>query len=197
MNSKIGKNVRIGTNVTIGNFSEIIGKVIIEDNVRISSFVSIGSPPEHRKFNMDVTLKSIVIKKNTIIREHVTINNGISVDTQIGENCYIMNKSHIGHDAIIGNNVTISPSVNVGGHSVIGEHANLGMGSVLHQYCDVEAATMIGANAFVKGKCEKGLIYAGVPARPISINHQGLEKSGLGKEEIRKIVSFYEKKFNF
>ena len=182
MNPNIDKNATIGKNVFISNFTEIIGNVVIEDNVNISSFVSIGSPGEHREYSMDEKLKSVLIKKNSIIREHVTINNGIKDNTQIGENCYIMNKSHIGHDAIIGNNVTVSPSVNVGGHSKVSDYANLGMSSTLHQHCEVGIATMVGASAFAKGKLESGLIYAGVPAKPIGINYRGLESSNLDKD---------------
>jgi len=197
MNEYIDEQATLGLSISIGNFTEIVGKVTIQDNVNISSFVSIGRPPEHKEYDMDETLKSVVIKKNTIIREHVTINNGIEVDTQIGENCYIMNKSHIGHDAIIGNNVTISPSVNVGGHSTVSDYANLGMSSTLHQHCEVGLATMLGANAFAKGKLESGLIYVGIPAKPIGINYKGLKNSNISDDKIEELVKHYKGIYNF
>lgn len=188
MNRFIDEKAKIGKNVHIGNFTEIFGEVIIEDNVYISSFVSIGSPAEHKNYAIDEKLKTVVVKKNSIIREHVTINSGIFNDTLINSDCYIMNKSHIGHDAVLGKSVTISPSVNVGGHTQIKDYSNIGMNSTTHQNTIIEEGVMLGANSFGKGLLKKGLVYVGSPARPIKLNQIGLEKLNLSKKEIQLII---------
>lgn len=150
--------------------------VIIEPNVHIGAFSVIGTPAEVKGENCPPG--RVIIRSGTVIREHVTIHSSRHEydRTEIGENCYIQAHSHIGHDAKLGDNVTLACYACVGGHSIIDDYVNMGLHSVTHQHTVIRTGTMIGANAFVKGKLDGFSIYVGVPARRIKANEYLIKK---------------------
>ena len=53
---------------------------------------------------------------------------------------------------------------------------------------------MIGANGFFKGTSPKGIIWAGVPARPLKVNTIGLERN-IDDIDRRNLIDSSARKF--
>lgn len=149
----------------------IIGKdVIIEEDVSIGPYCTIGLPPEWKGRERDC--KGVIIKKGSILTGLVTVDSGADAPTVIGENCYIMKHTYVGHDCIIGNDVTMASGAKVGGHVYVGDKCNLGLNSSIHQRLEIPEGCMIGANAFVgkKSVLRPYRKYVGVPVKDIGSN---------------------------
>ena len=163
--------------------------VVLGDNVYIGAYSVIGSPPEHpdlidpREFE-DVRVN---IGDNVTIREFVTVHSGVEFATTIREGSYIMAHSHIGHDAYIEEKCVIHTAAIIGGFSVVGKFSRVGLNATLHQHTHIPTGTMVGAQAFVKGKWNNIFrVLAGVPAKVIGENwrlREKLEKPNNGEGE--------------
>ena len=159
----------IGEGTYIGPFCNITERVIIGKNCKILGSSSIGNAGEFKVPPKDAG-NPIVIGDNVEIREFVTINTPMGATTKIGNACFLMTKCHVGHDSILEDNVVLSCGTLVGGHSRIDSFCYLGLNSSTHQYAELGAYSMIGANSFFKGVSPEGIIWAGVPARPLKVN---------------------------
>jgi UDP-N-acetylglucosamine acyltransferase len=159
----------IGEGTYIGPFCNITERVVIGRNCKILGSSSIGNPGEF-KIPPDDADNPIIIGDSVEIREFVTINTPTGDVTRVGSNCFLMTKCHVGHDSILGNNVILSCGALVGGHSRIDRCCYLGLNASTHQYAELGAYSMIGANSFFKGVSPVGIVWGGVPARPIKIN---------------------------
>lgn len=133
---------------------------------------------------------TVAVGHGTIIRENVIVNLPAQNDlTVIGSNCYLMNTCFVGHDCILGNNVTVCPHACIAGHVSIGDYTTVGMNSSIHQGSSIGRCCMIGASAFFKGESPDGVMWVGVPARPIKVNTIGIERSGLSEAEKNQMIS--------
>ena len=188
----------IGDNVSIGPFCYVGKNVILEEGVKLIGHCSIGSPPQMKNEEGSAVGK-IKIGSHTEIREFVTINMPVKQITSIGKRCYIMAQAHIGHDCQIRNDVILGVGSVLGGWSVVDDFAYIGLNAILHQYSNVGAHCMIGANAFFKGESPVGITWAGVPAKPIRLNTIGMIRNIRDLQKIEEIgseaMSFVEKKW--
>jgi len=160
---------KIGEGTYIGPFCNISERVVIGKNCRLVGWSSIGNPGEFKIPPKD-NGNPIIIEDGVEIREFVTINTPMGDITKVGKDNYLMTKSHVGHDSILENDVVLSCGSLVGGCSYIGRHCYLGLNASTHQYAELGAYSILGANSFFKGKSPMGITWAGVPARPIKIN---------------------------
>jgi len=109
--AEIGKDVSvgpfayIGPKVIIGDGCVIGAHAVIESHVRmgrgnrISSFASVGAPPQDLKFRGEDTW--VDMGDNNIIREFATVNRGTPGEgggTRLGDNNMVMAYCHIAHD---------------------------------------------------------------------------------------------------
>jgi acyl-[acyl carrier protein]--UDP-N-acetylglucosamine O-acyltransferase len=53
---------------------------------------------------------------------------------------------------------------------------------VIGSYC------MIGAGSFFKGETPDGIVWGGVPAKPIKVNTIGIERSNLTEHEKKDLI---------
>ena len=128
------------------------------------------------------------IGDNTIIRELTIINKPTEKLTYVGDDCYIMNRCFIGHDSHIGNGVQMNPGSSVAGFVKIGDYSHIGMNASIHQRSTIGKYCVIGAGSFFKGESPDGIIWGGVPARPIKINEVGIERSNMSKKEKCELI---------
>lgn len=166
----------VGEGTIIGPFTYISSRVKIGKNCRIFG-ASIGLSGEHPAGVPDPG-GIVEIGDNVEIREFVTINTPLFGEvTSIGRDSYLMAKSHVGHDAILGNRVVLHTGAIVGGHSVIGTFCYIGLNSTLHPKSIMGSFCILGANGMYKGQnSTAGLVWAGIPAKPIKVNLVGLER---------------------
>jgi len=128
------------------------------------------------------------IGDNTIIRELAIINKPTEKLTYVGDDCYIMNRCFIGHDSHIGNGVQMNPGSSVAGFVKIGDYSHIGMNASIHQRSTIGKYCVIGAGSFFKGESPDGIIWGGVPARPIKINEVGIERSNMSEKEKCELI---------
>lgn len=146
-------NVRLGRDVYIGAYSVI------------------GSPPEDKSKWLEEDA-GVVIGDGVVINGSCTIDAGTLIPTTIENSVFIMKGVHIGHDAIIRQSATLSPHVLIGGHSIVGANTNMGMGSIVHQRCEVPHGCMIGMGSIItkSSKLEPNNVYVGSPVRYLRSN---------------------------
>lgn len=148
--------------------------VTIEEDVYIGPYCIIGAPAEHKKYWGKPNINSVIIKKGSIIHGHATIDAGTVRDTIVGEDSFIMKAVHIGHDAILKPGCILAPKSVVGGHVVLHENVNMGIGSIIHQRCEIPKGCMIGMGSVITKatKLEEFGCYIGVPARYLRENRR-------------------------
>lgn len=194
----IDTNVTIEDNVIIEDGCYITGNTIIEQNVRLSPYVSIGTPGEH-KYKITEKYDEVRIGANSIIREFVTINapvekNGI---TQTGKNCYLMSKSHMGHDSILGDECVLSTGSMIGGHAQLGDYVTVGLNAIVHQWVIIGDASMIGALTPVSKDVLPFTLVRGSPARWYKINKIGMQiENRFDHNEIETVSKIFDELSN-
>jgi UDP-N-acetylglucosamine acyltransferase len=183
---------QIGENVTIGPFTYISERVIIKDNCKILGHASIGNPAQYKETRFEDSGNLITIGEGTEIREFVTINLPTYGNTIIGKNCFLMANVHIPHDCEIGNDVIFVVGTAIGGRSKIGNYCYFGLNCSVHNKSVIGDYTVIGAASFFKGNSGSGLVWAGVPAKPLKVNTVGISRNAPSKDK-DKILQFAEK----
>lgn len=136
------------------------------------------------------------IGDNTIIREFTVINKPTEALTHVGDNCYVMNRCFIGHDSYIGNGVQMNPGSSVAGFVKIGDHSHIGMNASIHQHAVIGKYCVIGAGSFFKGESPDGIVWGGVPAKPIKVNMIGIKRSTLSEDQQNELIERSEKFVN-
>ena len=208
--SVINKDASIDSDVIIGPYCTIDGKVIIKkgtrlishvviqgtteigENCTISPFVSIGGPPQ------DITYKGedtrVVIGDNNNIKEYVTINRGTVHGggiTSVGNNNFLMAYAHIAHDCKVANNVIMANCATLGGHIEVADFVILSGLCAIHQFCRIGKYAFVSGLTGVPKDIPPFIIAAGNRARPYGLNVVGLERRGFSKEEISKLKKAY------
>jgi len=159
----IGKNVKLGDNISIGPYCIINDDVEIGDNTELKNnvtiesysiigksnkifpFAVIGGLPQDLKFGGEVS--QVIIGDNNVIREFVTINRGTKHGgkiTRVGSNNLFMANSHIAHDCQVGSNIVIANSTALAGHVEVQDNAILGGLSAIHQFVRIGRFSIIG-----------------------------------------------------
>ena len=203
--SKIGKNVKIGSFCTIGanvsiddnciihNNVIIDGNVKIKNNVEIFPFVSIGSIPQDLKYSGEKT--KIFIDENCKIREFVTINLGTKGGggiTKIGKNCLLMVGTHIAHDCIVGNNIIFANHSTLAGHVIIENNVVVGALSAIHQFSRIGEGAMIGGMSGVTADVVPFSTVMGNRAKLSGLNLVGLKRNNFNKNEITELRKVFK-----
>lgn len=183
----IGKNVMIGDSTKIGAHTVIDGWTRIGDNCTIYSEVSIGSPPQDKKFKGEKSY--VTIGNNTHIREFVTVNRatGEEEETRIGTNCLLLAYSHVAHNCIVGNHVVMSNATNLAGHVELEDRVTIGGLTGIHQFVKIGRNVMIGGASKVVQDVPPFVTVDGNPAQPAGLNTIGMIRSGID-EETRKML---------
>ena len=185
----LGKNVKIGTNCSIGH------NTIIEKNVRIGNNCKIGC---------NVILKNTIIGNNTNILDgavigkkgfgfypgkemnvrypHIglvligdnveigcnnTIDRGSLSNTVIGDGTFLDNQVHIAHNVKIGKNCIITGQVGFAGSSSIGNRVMIGGQAGISGHLKVGDNVQIGGGSGVIKNIPSNTKVMGYPAKNI------------------------------
>ncbi|MCF6288894.1 MAG: acyl-ACP--UDP-N-acetylglucosamine O-acyltransferase [Proteobacteria bacterium] len=201
---KVGAYSLIEADVTIGSGTEIKAHVIIGKhtdigkNNRIFQFASIGGESQDKKYNQEPTRTSI--GDNNTIREYVTIHRGTIDDkgiTKVGNDNWIMAYVHIAHDCVLADNITIANGTTLAGHVQLDDYVTLGGFTKLHQFCRIGAHAFTAMDTGFQKDLPPYIMAQGNPARPRTINVEGLKRRGFQPEDIvaiKKAFKFLYKK---
>jgi len=198
--AKIAEDVKIGAysiieeDVSIGAGTEIKSHVTIAKhtdigrNNRIFQYSSIGEEPQDKKYKGEAT--RTIIGDNNTIREYVTINRGTVDDegvTKIGNDNWIMAYVHIAHDCILANNIIIANGTTLAGHVHLGDYVILGGFTKLHQFCRIGAHAFTAMDTGFQKDLPPYVMAQGNPAKPRTINAEGLKRRGFTQADITAI----------
>lgn len=187
----IDKNVEIGDNTTIYPNAVIFEGARIGKNCRIFPGAVVSGIPQDLKFAGEETICKI--GDNTTIRECVTVNRGTSAKgkTIVGNNCLLMAYAHIAHDCIIKDHVIVGNASQLAGEVEVDDFAILSGGTLVHQFSRIGKHVMIQGGSRL-GKDIPPYITAGrEPITYSGVNVIGLRRRGFTNEQIGNIQEIY------
>jgi UDP-N-acetylglucosamine acyltransferase len=188
----VGPGVEIGPRTRIGAHAAIHCHTRLgADNV-VHSYASVGDAPQDKKYKGEPT--RLQIGDRNVIREFVTLNRGTTKDrgvTTIGDDNLFMSYAHVAHDCVVGNQCVLANSATLGGHVVLGDWVIMGGFAAIHQFCKVGAHAFLANNAAVTRDVPPYVMAVGGPAKPHSINSEGLKRRGFTPEQIRNLRNAY------
>ena len=184
--SYVGREVKLGDNVSLQSHVVITGNTEIGDNARIFPFASLGQEPQDLKYAGEET--SLKIGVNCLIREGVTMNTGTKgggSKTIIGDRCVFLANSHVAHDCILGNNIILSNNVMLAGHCQLGDNVICGGGSAIHQFSRIGRNSFIGGMTGIEGDVIPFGMMRGAHGRLVGLNVIGMKRSGFERSTIK------------
>ena len=186
--SVVGPGVRIGARTRIGSHVVIKGPTTIGTDNQFFQFSSIGDAPQDQKYRGEPT--RLEIGDRNVFRECATVNRGTTHDqgvTRVAHDSLFMAYTHIGHDCQVGSHIVMANGATLGGHVHLGDWVIMGGYSGVHQYCKVGAHAFIANNTAVTRDVPPYVMAVGQPAKPHSVNSEGLKRREFNDEQIRHI----------
>ena len=209
--SFLSKNVKLGTNVIIGPFCNLVGNIEISDNTELKSHISIsgntkigknnifypfshiGCDPQDLKFKGEDS--NLVIGDSNIFRENVTVSKGTldgGMLTQLGDNNLLMTGVHIAHDCQVGNKNIFVNQVTLGGHVNIMNNVVIGGLSAIIQFVTIGSHTMIGGMSGIDKNVLPFSLAIGNRAKLRGLNLVGIRRNNFTKDEIDRIKELHK-----
>jgi UDP-N-acetylglucosamine acyltransferase len=179
--------VTLEKNVVIRSNSYIAGNTHIGEGTVIYPSVSIGTEPQHRKYDGRNT--KVTIGKHCVIREFVTINSSADEGStvSVGDHTYIMAYCHLAHNCSVGSHVTMANQAQLAGHVTIEDYANIGGVVAFHQHVRVGRYAMVGGFSRVTLDIPPFTIGSGVPYKLAGLNLIGLKRNNFSFQTRRAL----------
>jgi UDP-N-acetylglucosamine acyltransferase len=187
--------VNIGPETRIGAHAVVSGHTTLGARNTVSSFASIGAPPQDSHYQGEPT--ELIIGDDNLFREYVSIHRATvkaTGKTLIGNGNMIMAYCHIAHDCIIADHVIMANLATMAGHVEIGSHANLGGMVGVHQYCRIGDFAYVGGMSGIALDVPPYVIMEGTrnQMRIAGINKIGLRRSGMDRETIKNLEEAFK-----
>jgi UDP-N-acetylglucosamine acyltransferase len=207
--SVISERARLGPGVRVGPFAVIEPDAVIGEGSEVRAHACIkrftqlgpsnviyegavlGGEPQDVSYGGAES--RLIIGARNQIREGVTIHRGTEQgsETIVGSDCFLMAYSHVAHNCRLGDRVIIANNVALAGHIEIEDRAFISGGVVVHQFCRIGRAAMIGGNSKIVQDCLPFVITDGNPARARGLNLVGLRRAGFKADEIKNLKHAY------
>jgi UDP-N-acetylglucosamine acyltransferase len=188
----IGPGARIGARTRIGSHAVITGFSSLGADNKVFPFASIGEAPQDLKYNDEPT--RLEIGDRNVFREFCTVNRGTAQGggvTRLGNDNLMMAYSHVAHDCQVGSKIVMANCAALGGHVHLGDWVIMAGYSGVHQFCKIGAHAFLANNAAVTRDVPPFIMVVGQPAKPHSINSEGLKRRGFSEEQIRVLRDAY------
>jgi len=189
----VGRHARLGPGCSVGAHAVITGRTSLGAGCRVFPHAVIGEVPQDLKYRGEET--RLEIGDRNTFREFTTVNLGTAGGggvTRIGSGGLFMAYSHVGHDCRIGDGAIIANGVALAGHIEIEDHVHISGLAAAHQF------TRIGRLAFVSGLTGVAMDVApyttvtGARAELAGLNLVGMQRSGMGEEQIARVKQAYK-----
>ena len=188
----IGPGVRIGARTRIASHVVVNGLTRIGVDNHIFQFASIGDAPQDKKYRGEPT--RLEIGDRNVFREFCTVNRGTTHDegvTRVGDDNLFMAYTHVAHDCQVGSRIVMANGATLGGHVQVGDWVIMGGYAGVHQFCKIGAHAFIANNSAVTRDVPPYVLAVGQPAKPHSINSEGLKRRGFSAAQIRVLRDAY------
>jgi UDP-N-acetylglucosamine acyltransferase len=184
----IGAGVRIGRDNRVGSHVVIEGNTLIGESNQIYQFASVGAAPQDLKYRGEDS--ALRIGDRNIIREYATLQPGTEAgrnETVVGNDNLFMACSHVAHDCRIGNHVRLANAATLAGHIDVGDGAILSGLCAIYQFVRIGKLAFISGGAMVTQDVPPFCIAQGDRARLVSLNSVGLQRAGIGADDIMRL----------
>ncbi len=151
----VDDEAKIGNNVSIGRFAEILSGSVIGDNCVIGSRCIIGHPSKLELQKADFSATSPKVS-DLIVKEPVTkIGEGsiIRSGSTIYRHVVVGKNLRTGHSVLIREHVTIGDNCIVGTQAILDGYIRVGSGSMIQSQCYVAQSVRIGNGVFIAPGC--------------------------------------------
>ena len=194
----VGPNVKMGKGNYVGPYCILSGHIEIGDDNKFLAHVSVGLPPQHRGFAIEVDKLeekgTVKIGSRNIFHEYVTIHQPWHELTSIGSDCFLMAYAHVPHDAILEDSITMANNVQIGGHSILMKGCTIGLSACIHQFSVIGSYAMVGMGSVVGKNVIPFNTYAGSGPKRLGINEVGMKRLGFDPDKIER-VSMWSQQF--
>jgi UDP-N-acetylglucosamine acyltransferase len=99
--------------------------------------------------------------------------------------------THVAHDCRLGSRIVMANCATLGGHVQLGDWVIMGGLAAIHQFCKIGAHAFIANNAAVTRDVPPFVMAVGQPAKPHSVNSEGLKRRDFSAGQIRNIREAY------
>jgi UDP-N-acetylglucosamine acyltransferase len=171
----------------------VTGHTTLGEANRVFPHAVIGGIPQDLKYRGEQT-RLLVGDRNTF-RECVTINLGTGQGggvTTIGNGCLFMAYSHVGHDCAIGDGAIVANSVALAGHVVLEDHVHISGLAASHQFCRIGRLAFVSGLTGVTMDVAPYCTVSGARAELGGLNVVGLQRAGMGEEQIGRVKQAYK-----
>lgn len=181
----IGEKVKVGAGSIVSHHVVLEGRTEIGERNHLFPGAAIGLEPQDLKY--DGSLSLVKIGNDNHIREFVTIHRATRAEeiTQIGNGNLLMAYTHVGHNCSIEDQVIISNAVALAGHVHIESKARISGVLGVHQFVHIGRHAMVGGMTRVDRDVPPYTMVEGNPSRVRSLNKIGLQRAGLGDENLQ------------
>ena len=184
----IGPHVQLDAGCTVGSHACIEGHTRAGRDNRFFQFISVGAPPQDKKYAGEPT--RLEIGHGNTFREFVTLNTGTAQDhgvTRIGDDNWIMAYVHVAHDCQLGSHIILANAVQLAGHVHLADWVFLGGLTGEHQFVRVGAHAMSAFQSRLAQDVPPFMTVGGNPAAAQGVNAEGLRRRGFSAERIANI----------
>lgn len=192
----IGPNVSLADGVVLKSHIVITGRTSIGSHTRVFPGAVLGEEPQNVNYRGEET--DLSIGANCVIREGVTMHTGMPNAggvTTVGDRSMFLAYSHVAHDCRIGNDVILSNNVMLGGHVEVGDRVIMGGGAAVHQFCRIAHHAFVGGMTGVGRDIIPYGMMTGNPGQLAGLNVVGMQRAGIGKDEIRAVRRAFKQLF--
>ncbi|MFC1467697.1 acyl-ACP--UDP-N-acetylglucosamine O-acyltransferase [Verrucomicrobiota bacterium] len=192
-NVKIGPYCVIGSDVTIGDGTELYSHVVVDgytfigNDCKLHPFARIGGQTQDLKFKGGKP--GVKVGDRTVIREYVTVNAATNDGefTTVGSDCLIMAYCHVAHCCQVGNRVIMANLAQLSGHVVVEDMATIEGSVGVVQFCRVGTMAFIGGGSLIRKDVPPYMIGVGSPLEIRSTNKIGMERRGVSEESRKQL----------
>jgi len=198
--TEVGPYCIIGDHVQIGEGTRLIAQCHIGDYTTIGTgnilypFVAIGTDPEDYAYDPSQGPSYTRIGNDNRFREGVTINRGTHAGTStvVGDGCFLMANVHISHNCQLGNGVIFVPLSGVAGYVQVGDKCLISGLSGAHQFVRIGRMAVLSGGSTISMDLPPFMIGDGRNGGVRGFNIVGMRRNGFSKETIRAIKDLYD-----